>query len=164
MDGRQENPYLAPEVKETNSRKDEQSTSPFPWIRWLVVGCLIQCSLTALLIHLDSIQVVSDSGLCCAFVSASVQFMICVWIGLRLETCSAFLAGQLVNSIVWLTLIATAHITVPRLLLIPIRREVDSILLTIWGSGMLVSAVIVWGSGKFRRSSNSLPEHTGQTV
>ena len=145
-----DNPYLAPQAMETIPMKDEALTSSFSWVRWVAFGVPIQACFTALLIYLDSIQVVGDSGLWCCFVSAGTQALICMFIGLRYEQRAALQLSQLVNAIVWLTIIATAHIVVPRLLLMPIRRETDWIFLGIWTGGMLVSALIAWAFGRFR--------------
>lgn len=146
------NPYQAPKHSVLATEKTTGVLSSVAWLRWIVIGALVQLGATTLAIYLDSRGNLVDSGLWCVWGSAIAQAMICLIVGLRHETRTAIRLSLVVNSIVWLTLIATASVAVPQLLGPTVPLSTVGIFLSIWAAGMPVSALIAWCFARLRHT------------
>ena len=152
------NPYLPPGRLSVQDFTPNAVSHP-AWVKWLIGAVVLESLATFSMIILDKGGIVSgDGGDTCAIVSGTGLFLACILVGLRYDRKRALLIGQLLNAVVWPTMLLTALVSLPFVFGYSFNPGAYHYFVNaaLWGSAG--AAVVVWIVGLLRRSKPDMAE------
>ncbi|MCR9202778.1 MAG: hypothetical protein NXI04_29385 [Planctomycetaceae bacterium] len=146
----QSNPFQPPAAQSAGSRR---RMSDLPWWGWLLISSGCATLLTGVMIYLDSLTLISDSGPLVMILSGVFWLILSVVIGRMYLWKKALLLATACGGSIWLSIGGTAAVLVPLLLNGAVGPTLFSFLLKVFGYGCLAVPAVTFISGLVRKVS-----------
>ena len=127
--------------------------SDLPWWGWLFISSGCAALLTGVMIYLDSLTLITDSGPLVMILSGVFWLMLSVVIGRMYLWKKALWLATACGGSIWLSIGGTASLLVPLLLNGAVGPALFTFLLKVFGYGCLAVPAVTFVSGLVRKVS-----------
>lgn len=144
------NPFQAPAAQSASSRRRMRD---LPWWGWLLISSGGAALLTAVMIYLDSLSLITDSGPLVMILSGVFWLVLSAAVGRMYLWKKALWLATVCGGSIWLTIGGTASLLVPLLLNGAVGPMLFSFLLKVFGYGCLAVPAVTLIGGLVRKVS-----------